>query len=194
MKKNLPNFYLAGFAVLVMVVLVAASYIFWHDYFRISFLQKKTILRNIIPPVGKLKESKIPEVSLTLSSTDKNFKVKQAAKVEVQIDSQGKEVWGADLKIVFDPFLAVKKVSAGDFFTDPLVLENLINDDKREVWFSIGSLKPASGKGVLAVLDIEPKSEGKLSLTFSPKTQVSIRGQEKPAVVDYRHFSFQVVQ
>jgi hypothetical protein len=134
-----------------------------------------------------------PEVSLSLASSTEVFEKGKEFTLSVVLDSQQKQVWGADLKLSFDPnYLLVKEASAGGYFAKPLVLENLIGQKKGEIAFSIGSLTPGKGKGAIAFLVAEPLKEGKTTLGFMPQTQVALKGKEDPAKISGGDFSLTI--
>ena len=185
------NWSLVILALLIGVSLVAASFIFWNDYFRKSMRRKRADLKKIFTQ----KKVTPPEVNLSFRPKNEFFQVEKDFEIEVVLDSQDKEVWGVELKLVFDPqFLMIKKVSTGKYFQEPLQLENLIDQEKREIWFSVGSLTPAQGKGVVAVLTVRPLQEGETALSFLPKTQVALKEKREPARIAYQDFSFSILK
>ena len=190
--RNLPNLYLAGFSLLVMVSLILASFLFWDANFK-KTLQKKT--EGLSSIISQRPEQAEPEVILSFNPRADVFQVGEDFEVELLIDGLGREIWGADLRLAFDPeVLVIKKVSAGDFFTNPLVLENQINKDQNQVWFSVGSLKAAIGKGTLAVLEVRPLKVAETGLSFSAGTQVALKGKDVPAIVDRQPLILTVVR
>jgi len=134
-----------------------------------------------------------PEVSLSLVSSTNVFRKGKELTLGIVLDSQQKQVWGADLKLSFDPkYLLVKEASAGGYFAKPLVLENLTDQEKGEIAFSIGSLTPGQGKGTIASFVVEPLKEGKTTLGFKPQTQVALKGKEGPAKISGGDFSLTI--
>lgn len=190
--ENLPNVYLVGFSIFVIVSLVATSFLFWDNYFKKTLLYKTEGIASFIK--SRPRQEK-PEVILSLNPKADVFQVDKDFQVELIIDTLDKEVWGADLKIAFDPgALIIKKVDPGDFFNRPLVLENQVDKQKNQVSFSIGSLEAAKGEGVLAILEVRPIRTGKTSLVLAAGTQVALKDKNEPALVEYQNFDFSVAK
>lgn len=189
MAKKLPVIYLKGFLVLVTVGLILGSYAFWLDFFGIS-----SRLSAWLPSGSQIGiKPQEPEVNLSFNSKTDSFIVNEESEIEVIINPGEKEVWGADLKISFDPDnLIIKGISPSDYFDDPLVLENSVFQEEKEAWFSIGSLTAGQGRGVLANLRVIPLQEGEATLSFLAETQVALKGKEEPAALDYHDFVFSV--
>jgi len=176
MKKSLPRIYLKIFAVAVVLALLLGSFAYWTNLYRPSFLQLSRIIQT-----GKSQPE--PEIGLS-------FEIQPAATgsqtVEVIIDGRDQEIWGADLRIGFDTQLAkIKEVEVGNYFEEPLVLDNQVRGEEGEVWFSVGSLSAGQGSGVIATLVVEPLEDKEPVVWFLPATQVAIRGKRVPAVIDY---------
>jgi len=184
MKKTLPNIYLVGFSVLVMISLVVASFAFWEGCFQKSLYQKSVNLKSIITQRTQRKRLEELEINLSFNPKTDLFLVGKNSEIEVIIDSQGKEIWGADLKIIFNPvYLEVRKVSPGDYFQEPLELENLIRKEEGEIWFSAGSLSATRGKRTIVILEVKPLQKGEATFSFSLETQVALKGKEEPAII-----------
>lgn len=191
MKKNLPETYLLICSVVLVIAFLLGSFVYWQNWFQLR--QRVPKLVPSFFPGERLSKAKEKDVYLSFKPSLAELNVGEEAQIQVMIDSLGKEVWGADLKILFNPQnLKVKQVSPGDYFNEPIVLEKIINQEKGTLSFSIGSLITGKGKGVMAVLKVEPQAEGRTSFNFSSDTQVALRGREDPIETGYQDLSLPI--
>lgn len=95
--------------------------------------------------------------------------------INILIDTNNKNVVGADLVVGFDPKLVTVvdsdpakagiQISSGRFFTEPLVLANKVEGDK--IYLSINSFTPFKGADVFGTIKFHSKKAGELKLNFA---------------------------
>ncbi|MBN1263775.1 MAG: hypothetical protein JW991_05500 [Candidatus Pacebacteria bacterium] len=195
MKKNWSNFYLVGFSAVVMISLLAASFIFWDDYFQKSLSAKKTAIQSALSKTFSHKEAGLEsEVDLSLTTQDESLVPGQEVEVQAIIETGGRETWGGDLCLVYEPDqIEILEVRAGDFFPEPLLLENLIDKKEGEVRLSVGSLKVGKGRGTLGIISFRVKEGADLAkLSFLESTQVALKGKLEPASVTFHDLALPV--
>lgn len=191
MKKPLPRIYLIGFAVLVLLGLFWVSSAYWENFFGKQTSSNRTEMVREFTQQWQPKPVQKSEVSLSINPKTNSFKLQTDFDVEVVMDSRGKEIWGTDLAISFDPTqVRIDKVQAGNYIPKPLVLENRVDKEKGVINFSVGTLQAAKGKGVVATLQVRPIREGETTISFLPQTQVAMKGKENSAVIEFHNFKF----
>lgn len=101
--------------------------------------------------------------SLNPSSATK--KVGEEFTVDLNIDTAGKQVAGADVKITFDSAaIEVVRVSEGTFFTDEA--HNIGSGTLYVAGFFAEQFKTESGTGKIAIITLKGKTTGTAQLTF----------------------------
>jgi len=92
--------------------------------------------------------------------------------VDINIDTQGAAVAGADVKLTFDPnVLEVTNVQAGDFFGDEA--DNVSSGTLYVAGFFKEQFATKTGTGRVAQLTLKGKQEGTSTFTFVCSTQTN---------------------
>lgn len=100
--------------------------------------------------------------------------------VPITIDTGENTVSAAELHVSVDPSnVKGLKVLQGSFFSSPTVLENKAGDTPGTYVFTIGSLTPRQGAGVIALISWIKTSEavGSVAVRLDPTTQVAAIGE-----------------
>lgn len=156
--KSLPKiiFLILGLVVLIEVILAAKTLIFSSQ--------------GVLPANNNqvVEAQKVPKISL--STTSNSVKVNDAVAVDLQINTTGHEVSGADVIIQFDPkFLEVGNLVKGNIFDQ----YPLLTADSKKGRISISGIsdlkKGFTGQGLFATINLKAKVPGKTSLMINFK-------------------------
>jgi len=194
MREEPTVFYFSLFLTLVVTVLFLSSIIYWYQFYGLHPNSNQTV-----PPKAVQKSIEIEAIE-SQTKLDLGFRaqtepvlINQEKAVEIYLKAGGKEIWGADLVLEFNPKqLAIKQVAVGDYFQEPIVFENSVSQEEGKLKFSTGSLTATRGEGILTILQVKPVIAGQTTLSFSPETEVVVKDQEKPWPVIFSNLSFTV--
>jgi len=110
--------------------------------------------------------SLVKAASFSFDKNSYSVSVGQTVQVQINIDTGGEEVNGADFYLNYDSdFLSIESVSAGSFFTT-------VNHDTSTpgkvyvVGFVDDPASPKTGSGILATITFKGLKDGTLDLTF----------------------------
>lgn len=111
------------------------------------------------------KEVKAQVVSLSPATATKT--VNETFTVDVNIDTKGKAVSGADVKLTFDPAaLEISQITAGDFFSEKADNLNAATGTIYIVGYFREAYGSKTGTGKVASLTLKGKKAGAAQLTF----------------------------
>lgn len=160
-----------------------------------SVESKKTIVSG--GSEGAVKPKSLP--SLTLNSPKVNLKVGEKFATNIDINTAGFPIYGAELVLTYDPALLelVGTAKPGKLFVDELVLANRVDPKKGTIVLSLGTFTPFSGQGLFGSLEFATKKPGSARISFDltqkPKIgfadankEVSLIGGLLPVVVDIK--------
>lgn len=112
--------------------------------------------------------------TLSIPSPASDILVNQDFGLSIQIETNGNQVFGADLKILFDPaILEAKGVLAGSFLSQPQELIKNIDNSTGKISYSLGSFSAQTGGGTLAEINFKAKAQGSTDISFGPGTSVA---------------------
>src|SRR3989344_4639901 len=124
--------------------------------------RQTTIAATTIAPLQSQKDADLTTTPATLT-----LSVSQEKTILLNIASPKNKVTGSEIHLKFNPeVISIKEISAGDFLANPLRLAKQIDNQKGEVVYTIGTLKPSAGSGILANVIINAKGTGATQLSL----------------------------
>lgn len=97
--------------------------------------------------------------------------------ISIAIETNSNTVSAVDLTVSFDPkILRIDDVAPGDFFVDPTVLIERIDNTSGTLTYAIGSLKPKKGTGKVVTLTLAGRRAGTTHITITENTKVAATG------------------
>lgn len=133
-------------------------------------------------PTGELPKLVLEERKKTeeLSGAAQLLLAEANGYLEVQISSGGEKITGVELRLSFDPTLAsVEQVLAGSFFESPTILQKEVDNKKGLVIFTLGTLSPKAGGGVLARLKVKLLTAKETMVQINSESKVTALGKDK---------------
>lgn len=113
-------------------------------------------------------------VSIMIDPNVASLKVNEEGMVDIYINTSGEEVTAVDMRLSFDSNLVqIDDISPGDFFENPNVLQEEIQNGGGKIIFIIGGPEGKTGEGKLATIKIRPVKKGNFDLIFEKGSQVS---------------------
>lgn len=134
-------------------------------------------------PAQQVKSTPTPSpiaktVELSVEPKQISVVVGEKATIALVAISKTDKLSAAELKISFDPSaVKIEKVSAGEFFSNPTVLAQEIDNKTGKVDFALGSFTPKTGEGKIIVIDLQGVKAGKSKLNFEG-TRVAVVGKK----------------
>ncbi len=128
-----------------------------------------------ILPAAVQKQQSGKAASLTLDPRSLRVLPQQPFTVNVMVDTKGNAVSGVDLKIVFDPDkIFLNNPQLGEFFNEPVVFENSVDNKRGLLSLSLGSPGQADQSKTLVTLQGVVKSgvSGETDLIILPESKV----------------------
>lgn len=134
--------------------------------------------------MGKRSQKQVSStaVNLHLEPLEKTIYLEDQLRVDVLADSRETSLTGADLYVSWDQSsLKLDSIKPGPHLPKPQVLKEKLNEEIGEIVYSLGSVKPASGSGILATLEFEviANKKGKSWVKLESKTQTACQGFDK---------------
>lgn len=132
------------------------------------------------------KTAEVPKPQVTLSVQPQVSNLKSGEEVSVAVLAHSPEgVLAIDLDLNFDPqTLSIKKITPGDFFTEPMVFYEKTDTKKGTILYSLGSLKPSNNQGIIANITFRVKSAtGGPLISFGSRTLASVKGAREAQIV-----------
>lgn len=137
--KLLPILTIVVIVVLIGIVLVLKPFT------KSSTLQK-----------GNSDEISIAEISLKLVPEMSSVQEGEEVDFVVHIDSHAYNTYITELQLNYDPqTLSILSFEPGDFFQDADTLFKSINPDSGSARYTLGSIKPSKGKGIVANIRVK---------------------------------------
>jgi hypothetical protein len=121
------------------------------------------------------------KVILQLDPSNLTLEKEKELKIKVIITSK-LPVIGADLVLKFDPqVLELKNITPGKFFESPLEIQKLIEQQKGEGFYAIGSFSPQKGEDHLAtfIFQIKTSSPTTTQIFLDKQTEVAVKGKKE---------------
>lgn len=153
------------FRIIVIILLIAAGGVMLFRYIGLS----KTL--------SSIATKTNPSVTISLIPPSITAIVKKNETISVYIDTDNHTVSAVDLTVLFDPkILRIDDVAPGDFFVDPTVLIERIDNTSGTLTYAIGSLKPKKGTGKVVTLTLAGRRAGTTHITITENTKVAAIG------------------
>lgn len=119
-----------------------------------------------------------PATTLSVLPGSINKKVGDTFSLNIQVDTAVNQIVGADLKLSFDNLsLEAVSLSPGDFFDNPQILAENINNEEGTIIYSIASFVARTGSDNLASISFQAKAAGESILSFEEGTSVAGIGE-----------------
>lgn len=139
--------------------------------------------------------------SITLTPTpDLSFAslsfVRNAAHVDVYIDTAGKTITAAQLSIAYDPvILQNMQLTQGPFFSNALTLKNTIDQQNGKIFYAVAlapNQSPLTGKGIVASLSFSLNQGVKSTTTlqFLPQTKATTQDIDQSIIKHMENLTF----
>ncbi len=114
---------------------------------------------------------------LTIAPQSTGASVGSTVTIPITIGTGKNTVTGVELALRYDASkIRINSIAAGDFFQNPAILQNSIDNKKGLVNYSLGSLTAKQGSGVLLRLSVTP-------IAAATKTPISFTGDSKVAAI-----------
>lgn len=126
-----------------------------------------------------------PQVTLSVQPQRGNLKAGEEVNVAVLANSPN-GVLAIDLDLSFNPkILSIKKITPGNFFTEPMVFYQKTDLKKGTILYSLGSLKPSNNQETLINITFMVKKDGVTNqlVSFGPKTLAAVKGAREAQIV-----------
>jgi hypothetical protein len=142
----------------------------------------------------------IPAVPASTASTTLFVDVDTATvstnklEIPVTIDTGYNTVSVVELQLSYDAkFLSEVSVQPGDFFSNPMIIENTIDSTKGTIVFTISSLTPRQGTGSIAIITgIPAEKSSSITLRIESKSRVAAIGELRSVLKNTRDGTVQV--
>ncbi|MBI2590658.1 MAG: hypothetical protein HYW33_02130, partial [Candidatus Blackburnbacteria bacterium] len=126
------------------------------------------------------------DIVLTTTPATLILSASQEKTILLNIASPGNKVTGNEIHLKFNPkVISIKEIFAGDFLANPLRLAKQIDNQKGEVVYTIGTLQPSEGSGVLAKVVINAKDAGTTQISLG-NTIVTAENQRENTVKSWQ--------
>lgn len=152
--------------------------------------------RGFINPwvLGGLETTGKGSVVLTLTPQDISLGAGKGLDAYVAVDTKDEKVTIVELQLSFDPkVIHIEDISPGDFFKEPVVLQEEIQNGGGKAVFVVGGREGTSGSGKIAQVKITGVANGSSALAFTRMTKVaavdkvdSVLGKTNGALVNVR--------
>jgi len=141
------------FAIILLVV--AAVGVSWYRY-RVPAVPKSHAMTTLFVDAGN-------------ASVSGNL-----LEIPIAIDTGGNTVSVVELHLGFDAkLLTGVSIQPGNFFSNPMIIEKTINAAKGTIVFTLGSLTPRRGVGVIATITALLQQKTPITIHIVPKTRVA---------------------
>jgi len=125
--------------------------------------------------------------TLSLSPSSSQKQVGSTFALEIKINT-GEKILGADIDLAYNPeILEVVKITPADFFANPQVLTNLIDQKEGLINLSIFSFPPQLGTATIATLTLKAIKEATQS------TQIKFQSSTTLATIGAKEILFQTI-
>lgn len=122
------------------------------------------------------------ESILSFSPQEGQIKSSEKFSVKVIIDSKENAIIASHLSLFYPPqYLTLLSIRPASAFEDPQVLDEIIDQEKGEITYVLGTLSYKKTKGELVIIDFQTKKVNQalpISLKFGPDTQLSAPGYQ----------------
>jgi hypothetical protein len=151
------------------------------NYSKNSLLPQYSILPQASTGESNINKTAVVDVTLTPTVTV----AKKGEDVEFSITASVNETRVAAVETVFDydpDIVQIVSVNAGQLFTQPQILANVIDTQKHQLSFAVGTLMPALGGGEIARIKatIKNSTSQTVPIKFNrTATKIALLGQNK---------------
>lgn len=139
-------------------------------------LQRQLASRSQTLPTPNTTTAKEQKPTTTLSFQPRSLSINEneAGTLEVSVSSPS-NVSAVGLTLSFDQnILKIKEITPGNFFTNPVIFQEQIDNKKGRAVLRLGSVSAKSGSGTVAQLKIEGVKKGTATLSMAPETTVAV--------------------
>lgn len=113
-------------------------------------------------------------------------------KIPIAIDTGENSVSAVELHLTYDPkLLAGVSILPGGFFSNPIIMNKIIDQAKGTIIMTVGSLAPNQGAGTLASISASPAKGALITIGIDPKTKVAAIGENGSVLTNARDGSVQ---
>jgi hypothetical protein len=135
--------------------------------------QPRTLKKPSFPEQPPSFEDKVAHAAINFNPPQLAIHQNEELKIEILLKSENPIV-GADLNFKFEPtILEIKQIKPGNFFSKPQEIKKIINAEKGEIFYSLGSFSSQRGEAVLAELIFKAKKPGTTEVALDEGTQIA---------------------
>jgi hypothetical protein len=130
--------------------------------------------KTVAPPVTTA------PATTTLSVDVANARVSGTSlEIPIAIDTGGNTVSIVELHLGFDATLLTGvSIQPGSFFSNPMIIENKVDQNKGTIVMTLSSLTPRQGTGPLATISATAVQKTSVTFHIDPKTKVAAIGEK----------------
>lgn len=136
---------------------------------------------RVSPNVGQPIAPSVPKshAMTTLFVDAGNARVSgNSLEIPIAIDTGGNTVSVIELHLGFDAkLLTGVSIQPGNFFSNPMIIQKSIDAAKGAIVFTLGSLTPRRGVGVIATITAIPEQKTSMIIHIDPKTKIAAIGE-----------------
>lgn len=160
--------------ILLIILIVLAVFVAGGIFFSRQKDNKPQGVKNS-PHIGASPVAVTNMVGLRLQPVSQIIHPQQPFEVQVIIDNQETPLSAVTLKIIYDKdMIFINEAAIDEFFTNPIVFENTIDNKLGLLRLSLGSTTPSSRSGVLARVKglANNQATGETDMVISPESKV----------------------
>lgn len=121
----------------------------------------------------ELRSRALPNTVLSLEPATASHNINEVFLVNITIETGTNIVAAADIDMSYDPqVLSLEEILPGTFFDSPTELRKEIGVPGK-IYYSLGSLTPKQGSGIIAIISFRGLTAGTSSVTFDSTTIVA---------------------